>query len=184
MDQFADRLRERFNEVEVRRGIIGPTCVNFKHDGRKVALAVHGEDDMVVRLDESVSPKFPVVVKTQRRFLFPWALVGLRILPRVRTYDALVDEAVALYAEPVFGGYMRDVLNNSINLEGKASGLAESLIVLRRLAGVRRFRLWAAPEGAISIRLVLRTQDVFFRPDELESIVHHLGVVYDHFVKY
>ncbi len=184
MDEFADRLRERFNEVQVKRSIIGPTCVHFKHESRKASVTVHGDQDIVVRLDESISPKFPVVVKTQRKLLFPWAFVGLRVLPRIRTFDALVDDAVAIYAEGAFANYLRDVLNNSITREGKASGLSESLTVLRRLSGVRKFRLSAAPEGAIAVRLVLRTQDLFFRPDELESVVHHLGVVYDHFVKY
>src|SRR5262245_25571680 len=93
MDEFADRLRERFNEVQVKRAIIGPTCVHFKHENRKATVTVHGDEDIVVRLDESISAKFPVVVKTQRRFLLPWALVGLRVLPRIRTFDALVDDA-------------------------------------------------------------------------------------------
>jgi hypothetical protein len=170
--------------VRVRRGILGPTCIDFKHEGRALSLVVYDEKALVVRLTENVAPKFPCVITTQRRFLFPWALVGLRLLPRVRTFDPLVDEAVALYATPVFASYLRELILDAINLEGKPSGVAESFIVLRRLAGVRRFRLSTAPEGAMTMRLALRTEDVLHRPEELESIVHHMGELYDRFVKY
>lgn len=184
MDQFADRLRERFNEVKVHRGIIGPASFSFKHERRKFAVTVHDMRSLVVRLDESPSPKLPCVVTTKGRFTPPWAMLGLRVLPRVEMCDSLVDDAVAFYADAAFGGFVRDMITDAATIEGKPSGIVDSLTVIRRLAGVRKFRLAMVPEGAMSLRLKLRTEDVFYRPDALESACHHMGELYDRFVKY
>ncbi len=184
LDQFTDRLRERFNEVSVSRGIIGPASVTFKHEARKVTAIVHGSGCLVLRLSETVSPKFPLVIKTKGRWAWPWSMVGLRVLPRVRMFDSLVDESVAIYTTLVFGNYLRDMVLDAVTLEGKPSGITESLVVLRKRPGVRRFRLTTAPEGAMAMKLRLRTEDMFYRPEEIETIIHHMGQLYDRFVKY
>jgi hypothetical protein len=184
LDQFADRLRERFNEVSQHRGLLGPSSISFKHERRRVSVTVHGLRSVTVRLDETPTPKFACVITTNRRFLPPATLAGLRLLPRIRTFDSLLDDAVAIYATPVFGAFLRDMIADAITIEGKPSGLVESLICLRRLSGVRRFRLWTAPEGAMAVRLSLRTEDFFFRADQVESVVHHMGTLYDKIVKY
>lgn len=184
LEQFADRLRERFNEVSLSRGLIGPSSISFKHERRRVCVTVHDPRRVTVRMDETPTPKFACVMTTNRRFLPPLALAGLRLLPRIRTFDPLLDDAVAIYATPVFGSYLRDMITDAVTIEGKPSGLPESLICLRRLSGVRKFRLWTAPEGAMAVRLSLRTEDFFFRADLVESVVHHMGAIYDKIVKY
>ncbi len=184
MDQFGDRLRERFNEVKAHRGIIGPTSFTFKHEGRRYSVTVHDMKSLVMRLEDTPSPKLPCVIKTKGRCVLPWAMVGLRVLPRVEMYDSTMDDAVIFYAGPIFGSYVRDSITDAVTIEGKPSSIVESVIVLRRLAGVRKFRLWTVPEGAMCVKLALRTEDVFYRPDALESVAHHMAQLYDRFVKY
>ncbi|MBI2930400.1 MAG: hypothetical protein HYY16_02005 [Planctomycetes bacterium] len=183
LDHFTDRLRARFNDVRLHRGLIGPATIDLTHEGRKATITICGPKSLVVRLHENPSPKFPCVITHRRSFQFPVAMVGLRVLPRIRTLDPLVDESVVIYTTPVFGDYLREMILDAMSVEGKASGLAENLVVLRRVPGVRRFRIWMAPEGALAMRLTLGTEDVFYRPEDLETVIHHLGAIYDRVVK-
>jgi hypothetical protein len=184
VEKFLDRLRERFNEVSFRRGIIGPSRVTFKHNARKVTLWIADLDELVVQLDENISCKMPMVVKTKGRWTPKWALLGLRPLPRVLTHDSMIDDAVAIYATAALASYLYEVVQFSVTKEGKPSEVADSLIVLRRAPGVRKFRLTMTPEGPLRIRLRLSTEDMLYRPDQLESVIHHLQRLYDTLVAY
>ncbi len=175
LDDFADRLRGRFGEVAIHRSLLGADSIDFKHEGRAVSVTVHGTKSLVVRLKPEPPLQFPCVIVPCRGFLLPWAMADLRLLARMPMYDPLVDQSVAIYTTPVFGNFLRERIVDALNPEGKPSRIAEDLVVLRSTPGVRRFRLWTVPDGGMTMRLSLRTEDVFYRPDELESLVHHMS---------
>lgn len=181
--KFVDRLRERFSEVAFHRGAIGPSRVSFKHEGRACSIWISDVGEIAVQLDETIGCPFPLVVKTKGRWTPGVAFVGLRGLPRVLTHDPMVDDAVAIYTTESFGGYLRELILDGMRVDGKPSGVAESFVVLRRAPGVRSFRLTAAPGGQMRLRLRLHGEDLLFRPDEMESIVHHLQALYDRLVR-
>jgi hypothetical protein len=52
--------------------------------------------------------------------------------------------------------------------------LVESLTVLRSLKGVRRFRLECTGDAVLSATLDLSSDELLVRPDQLESLLHHL----------
>ncbi len=184
IEKFIDRLRERFAEVVLHRGIFGPSRVTLKHESRKLTIWISDVDELVVQLDENIGCPFAGVIKTRGRFRTKWAMIGMRILPLFETHDAMIDDAVAIYTSGPFGGYLYELVHSSINLEGKPSGVAESLIVLRRAPGVKSFRLWMTPGGPLRFRVRMHAEDLLFRPDQMETIVHHLHQLYDKFAGY
>jgi hypothetical protein len=184
LHEFADRLRERFNEVQVAWSILGVHRIRFKHEGRKVSVILPDDDELVVRLEENISPKFPCVIKTKGCIEWPWAFVGLRPLGRIKIFDSLLDESVLIYSTPVFGGYLREMALDAVSLEGGPKGITESIIILRKTPGVRRFRLSMSESTGFRVGFKMRTEDLRFRPDELEAVVHHALKLYDAMVLY
>jgi len=179
IETFIDRLRERFGEVVMHRGIFGPSRVTMKHEGRKVTVWIADLNEIVVQLDENVGCPFAGVIKTRGRFRWKWALLGLRPIRLFETHDPMIDDAVAIYAEGAFAGYLYELIHDSVTVEGKPSGVAESLIVLRRAPGVRRFRLTMAPGGPMRMRIRMHAEDLLYRPDQMEAVVHHLQAIFD-----
>jgi hypothetical protein len=104
---------------------------------------------------------------------------SFRVLSRILTHDPLIDDSVALYATPIFGSYLRDVALDGMPAEGKPTGLAESLVILRQLPGVKHFELRMSPSGGFRVSFLLRSDDMLYRPEELESAVHHAFQLYD-----
>ena len=178
---FADRLKERFGAVRVERGVLGPSAVRFTHEGRPGIFLRPEEDELILRLEPKVRPGSCLIVETHGRIDWGFAVVwdSFRVLRRVRTHDPLIDESLAIYASGVFGAYLRELALDGIPAQGKPTGLAESLVVLRRLPGVSRLKLVMSPAGGFRIALRLRADDILYRPDELEAVVHHAWQLYD-----
>src|SRR5262245_32686294 len=181
--QFVDRLRERFGEVALHRGMIGPDHISFKHEGRPGSIWISGVDEIALELDEKIGFPFPLVVKTRGRWTPPTALLGWRTLPRIEIHEPMIDDAVAIYTTEVFGGYLRELILEGLPGEGKPAGVAESFVILRGALGVRSFRLTSTPGGQLRIRLRFHSEDLLFRPDDMESIVHHLHALHDKLVR-
>lgn len=181
---IADRLRERFREVSLTRTPFGADRIRFKLDGRPVTLFFPDEDELLLRLDVKIAPKFPCVIRSKGGMEWPVAFEGMRFLRRIRTFDPLLDDAVIIYSTSLFGAYVRELARDQIGLEGKPKGIAESLIVLNRTPGLRRFRLLMSELGGFRLHLHLRTEDLRYRPDEMEAVVHHALRLYDALVLY
>lgn len=186
LEELAARLKERFGEVKFERGLLGPHRLEVKLEGRSATLFQPDPDVVVLRLEPKVAPKFHAIVRTRGAFEWPWAFMAesFRLLRRVRTSDPLIDESILIYATPVFGNYFRELALDGIPLEGKPTGLAESLIVLRRTPGVKEFEFRMSPAGGFRLAFRLRTDDLLFRPDEMEAAVHHAFRLYDLLVLY
>ncbi len=178
---FAGRLKERFAAVRVERGVLGPSSVRFTHEGRPAIFIRPEEDELILRLEPKVRPGSCMIVETLGGIDWGFAIVwdSFRVLRRVRTHDPLIDESLAIYASGVFGGYLRELTLDGIPAQGKPTGLAESLVVLRRLPGVHRMKLVMSPAGGFRLALRLRADDILYRPDELEAVVHHAYRLYD-----
>ena len=178
---FADRLKERFGAVRVERAVLGPSLVRFTHEGRPAVFARPEEDEIILRLDPKARPGSCLIVETLGGIDWGFAMLwdSFRVLRRVRTHDPLIDESLAIYATGAFGAYLRELTLDGIPAQGKPTGLAESLVVLRRLPGVSRMKLILSPSGGFRLALRLRADDILYRPDELESVVHHAWHLYD-----
>ena len=179
--ELADRLGERFGGVDCRRSVFGLSRIDFRHDGRAATVFQPADDEIMIQLDPKVQPKFHVIVRSLGTFTPAFAVLweSMRVLPRILTHDPLIDESVALYASPLFGGYLREAALDGIPAEGKPTGLAESLVILRRMPGVRRFELRMSPSTGFRVSFKLRADDLLYRPEELESAVHHAFQLYD-----
>jgi hypothetical protein len=183
-DDLAARLKERFGGVRMEGGILGPHRVHLTSEGRPAIVFQPEPDELVIRLEPKIAPKFHFVARTRGamslRFTVMWE--SLRFLPRCRTFDPLIDESIDLYASGTFGAYLRELALDGLPAGGKPTGLAESLIVLRRLPGVRRFELRMSPSGGFRLSFLLRADDLLYRADELEAAVHHAFRLYDFLV--
>ncbi len=183
---LTDRLRERFGGVESHRSMFGPPRIQIKHEGRPATVYPSADDEILISLEPQVSPKFHVIARTRGaltpRFAMMWE--SMKLLPRVVTHDPLIDDSIALYASPAFASYLREATLDGIPAEGKPTGLAESLVILRKLPGVRRFELRMSPSTGFRILFKLRADDLLYRPEELESAVHHAFALYDALVMY
>jgi len=178
---LADRLKERFGAVQVERGVFGPSLIRFTHGGRPAVLLRPEDDEVVLRLEPTVQPGSCMIIRTHGLVDWNYAILWeqFRLLRRVKTYDPLIDEALAIYAAGPFGGLLREMALDGIPAQGKPTGLAESLVVLRRLPGIHRMELRMSPAGGFRLFLRLRADDILFRPDELEAAVHHTFQLYD-----
>ncbi|HVR84278.1 MAG TPA: hypothetical protein VMU54_08205 [Planctomycetota bacterium] len=178
---LADRLKERFGDVEAHRTIFGMSRIGFKHDGRPAAVYQPGDDEILIELEPKIEPKFHLIARTRGALAPPIAVMweSFRILPRILTGDPLIDDSILLYATPIFGSYLREAALDGIPAEGKPTGLAESLVILRKMPGVRRFELRMSPAAGFRVSFRLRADDLLFRPEELESAVHHAFQLYD-----
>ncbi|HLF94814.1 MAG TPA: hypothetical protein VJB14_15215 [Planctomycetota bacterium] len=181
LHDLADRLKERFGAVQVERWVFGLSRIHFTHEGRPAHFTQPDEEQLVLRLEPKVRPKFPVIIETRGRIDWRFAVMwdALRILPRVRTHDPLIDDTLAIYASGSFGGYLRELALDGIPSEGKPTGLAESLVVLRRLPGIRRMVFRMSPAGGFQLAFDLRSGDLLYRPDELEAAVYHAFRLHD-----
>lgn len=178
---LADRLREKFGGVETQRSVLGMSRISFSHDGRKAAVYQPTDDEIMIQLEPRIEPKFHVIARTLGPFAGGFAVMweSFRVLPRIMTYDPLIDDSIALYATPIFGSYLREAALDGIPAEGRPTGLAESLVILRKMPGVRRFELRMSPSGGFRLSFKLRADDMLYRPEELESAVHHAFQLYD-----
>jgi hypothetical protein len=178
---LSDRLKERFGAVQVERGIFGPSRIHFTHEGRPATIFQPDEDELVLRLEPRIQPRYPLIIETRGPINWGFAVMwdAFRILPRVHTHDPLIDESLAIYASGTFGNYLRELTLDGIPAQGKPTGLAESLVVLRRLPGVRHFEFRMSPAGGFRLSFELRADDLIYRPDELEAAVHHAFRLYD-----
>ncbi|MBI3858091.1 MAG: hypothetical protein HY293_20615 [Planctomycetes bacterium] len=183
---LSDRLKERFGGVETRRTPFGGSRINFSHEGRPAAVIQPADDEIQIQLEPKVQPKFHLIARTKGALTPAVAMMweSFRLLPRILTFDPLIDESIALYATPLFGGYLREAAQDGIPSEGKPTGLAESLVILRKMPGVRRFELRMSPAGGFRLSFKLRADDLLYRPEELESAVHHAFQLYDLLVMY
>ncbi|HEV3029529.1 MAG TPA: hypothetical protein VG457_18270 [Planctomycetota bacterium] len=178
---LADRLKEKFGAVEAHRTIFGMSRIEFQHDGRPAAVYQPGDDEILIELEPKIQPKFHLIARSRGAVAPPIAVMweSFRILPRILTHEPLIDDAIALYATPIFGSYLREAALDGIPAEGKPTGLAESLVILRKMPGVRRFELRMSPAGGFRVSFRLRADDLLYRPEELESAVHHVFQLYD-----
>jgi hypothetical protein len=183
---LSDRLKERFGAVESHRTVFGMSRIAFKHEGRPATVYQPSDDEILIQLEPKITPRFHVIART-RGVLTPAVAVmweSFRVLPRILTFDPLIDDSIALYATPLFGSYLREAALDGIPAEGKPTGLAESLVILRKMPGVRRFELRMSPAGGFRLSFKLRSDDMLYRPEELESAVHHAFQLYDLLVMY
>lgn len=181
---LSDRLREKFGGVEANRTIFGLSRIAFKHEGRPAAVYQPADDELLIELEPRIEPKFHLIARTRGALTPPVAMMweSFRLLPRILTHDPLIDDAIAIYATPIFGSYVRDAALDGIPAEGKPTGLAESLVILRQMPGVKRFELRMSPSGGFRVSFRLRSDDLLYRPEELESAVHHAFQLYDQLV--
>lgn len=180
--ELTERLKERFGEATFQGGFLAPPRIRVSSDGRKAVVIPEDEDEVRIRLDVPIAPKFPLVARTRGAVSWPFAFEGWRLLPRLRTFDPLLDDGVAVYADGVFGAYVRELALDGLPAGGKPNGLAESLIILRRLPGVRSFEVRMSPSSGFRLRFELRSGDLLYRPDEMESAIHHAFALYDRLV--
>jgi hypothetical protein len=180
-DDLAQRLKERFGAVRIEGGILGPHRIHLTSEGRAATVFQPEPDELVVRLEPRIAPRFPVIIRTRGAVPLPYAVMweSLRILRRHPTFDPLLDESIDLYATPSFGAYLRELALDGMPAGGKPTGLAESLVVLRRTPGAARFELRMSPSGGFRLRFLLRADDLLYRPDDLEAVVHHAFRLYD-----
>ena len=178
---LADRLKERFGAVHVERGVISPNQIRFTHEGRPAVFVRPEEDELILRLEPGVQPGSCLIIETHGAIDWKYAVLwdSFRLLPRVKTYDPQIDESLAIYASGAFGQLIREMTQDGIPAQGKPTGLAESLVVLRRLPGVHTLKLIMSPAGGFRIAIRLRADDLLYRPDELEALVHHTFRLYD-----
>jgi len=178
---LADRLKEKFGTVEPHRTMFGMSRIAFQHEGRPAAVYQPSDDELLIQLEPKIEPKFHVIARTRRALTPPLALMweSFRILPRILTHDPLIDDSIALYATPSFGSYLREAALDGLPAEGKPTGLAESLVILRSMPGVRRFELRMSPAGGFRVSFRLRSDDLLHRPEGLESAIHHAFQLYD-----
>lgn len=178
---LADRLKGSLGNVKFESGFLGPDRVRFTYEERKGVIAQPRADELAIRLEPDVAPAFPAVIRTRGRVEWPFTVLweAFRVLGRVRTYDPLIDETLLVYAGAGFGSYLRALALDEVAAEGKPTALVESLVILRRMPGVRRFELVMSPSGGFRVHYRLRTEDLLFRPEDLESAVHHAFKLYD-----
>jgi hypothetical protein len=179
--ELADRLKEKFGAVDAHRTIFGMSRIEFRHDGRPAAVYQPSDDEILIELEPKIEPKFHLIARTRGSVTPPAAMMweSFRLLPRILTHDPLIDNTIALYATPIFGSYIRDAALDGIPAEGKPTGLAESLVILRGMPGVQRFELRMSPSAGFRVSFRLRSDDMLYRPEELESAVHHAFQLYD-----
>jgi hypothetical protein len=179
--ELADRLKEKYSGVDVQRTLFGASRIRFKHEDRPVAVHQTADDEIQIQLEPKIEPKFHVIARTRGLINPPVAVMweSFRVLSRILTHDPLIDDSVALYATPIFGSYLREVALDGIPAEGKPTGLAESLVILRKMPGVKSFELRMSPSGGFRLSFRLGSDDLLYRPEELESAVHHAFQLYD-----
>ncbi|MBI4563556.1 MAG: hypothetical protein HY716_02555 [Planctomycetes bacterium] len=182
--QLADRLREHFSEVRLHRPWLGEDEIHFTHEGFDVTLRIPRPNRIDVAMEAHPSTPAALVVRTRRALRLLPAMHGMQMLERVTTGDPLIDDELELYANPVLAGFLRDRFMDALAAAGDPPAWTESLVVLKRAPGVKRFVLRFAPDRAITLNLKLRTEDLWYRATELEGILHHVRRMNDLLVHY
>ena len=184
LDHVSVRLRDVFNEVAPRRRWLGSPTVDFKHKGRACKLVIHSVKKVDLEVDATPGVPLPVVVRT-RRWIQLWPVLhGLESLDQIRTGDPLIDDVLEVHANGIFAAFLQDRLLEQIPIDGPPTGLSESLLVLNSSPGVRKFVLRLFPGKPVSLRMKLRTEDLLFRPEDLEGLIHHIDNLHDVIVNY
>lgn len=178
--RLATRLREKFSEIIPKRRLFGPPQIAFKTEGRQAHLEVVDARRLRLRLEESPGVPLPVVIRSRGWSLWPAG----GFLQRVSANDPLIDDSMEIYAGSTFAGFLSDRLLDGLDGETSRSELSDSLFVLKGLSGVKRFEFRFAPDLGVGADLRLKTEDLFYRVDELESLLHHLHLLHDRFASY
>ena len=178
--RLATRLREKFSEITPRRRLFGPPQIAFKVEGRQAHLEVVDARRLRIRVEETPGVPLPVVIRSRGWSL--WPAGGM--LQRVTTADPLVDDSMEIYAGSTFAGFLSDRLLDGMDGETSRSELSDSLFVLKGLSGVKAFEFRFAPDLGVGADLRLKTEDLFYRVDELDSLLHHLHLLHDRFASY
>src|SRR5262245_51713289 len=178
--RLAGRLREKFAEVTPRRRFFGPPQIAFKADGRRVHLEIVDKRRLRLRVEEETGVPLPVLIRSRGWSLWPAG----GSLQRLATHDPLIDDSMEIYASTVFAGFLADRFLDGVGGETSRSELGDSLMVLGRLSGVKAFEFRFAPDFGATADLRLKTEDLFYRVDELESLIHHLHELHERFATY
>lgn len=184
LDHLAVRLRETFSEVVVRRPLLSAATVDFKFERRKVSMVVKSAKHLILTIDEEPDVPLAVVLRSARWMKILSVMEGWEVLSPVPTGDPMLDMDVELYANGIFAGFLRDKILGETPMEGPPTGLAESLIIIKGTPGVKKFYLRFSPRTGTTLDLRLSTEDLFYRSEDLESLLHHVHVFHDFIVNY
>lgn len=178
---LAERLCGHLQDVRLEGGIPAAPRIRATHEGRPLTLTLPSPYELRLRLEPGRSPAARLILRTRGRWDWPWAVqwVPPRWLRRARTGDPLVDETLVIYASPALGSWIRELALRESDPRGNPSALVESLVVLRRLPGVAKMELRISPSGGFLLRLRLRSEDLLYRPEDLESAAHHAFRLFD-----
>lgn len=179
--ELAGRLGGRFGSVRIEGGWLGPRRILLECEGRPAAVAQPSPGEIAVRVEPGAAPRAHAVIRTRGRFgrPFAWMAESFRFLRRVRTLDPLIDDSMDVYASASFGALIRELARDGVSPAGKPEGLVESLTVLRRLPGTAGFELRMSPSGGFRLRFRLRDEGLLYRPEDVESALHHAFRLYD-----
>ena len=180
LSRLATRLREKFGEVTPRRPFFGPPRVAFKVEGRQALLEIVDKRRLRLRVEESPGVPLPVLIRSKGWSLWPAG----GSLQRLSTHDPSVDDSMEIYAGTTFAGFLADRFLDGVDGETSRTELGDSLIVLKSISGVKAFEFRFAPDVGVGADLRLKTEDLFYRVDELESLLHHLHQLHERFAGY
>ena len=178
--RMADRMREKFGEVTPRRLFFGPPQISFKVEGRAAHLEIVDAKRLRLRIEESPGVPLPVMIRSRG-----WSLFSLRgSMQRIATNDPVIDDTMEIFAGETFAGFLADRFLDGAAGETGRTDLGDSLIVLKSLPGVKGYEFRFAPDVGVGADLRLKTEDLFYRVEELESLIHHLHLLHQRFANY
>ena len=180
VNRLAERMREKFGEVTPRRPFLGSPRISFKVDGRKAVLEITSPRRMRLKVEETPDIPLPVLIRSRGWSLWPAG----GSMERISTSDPIIDDATEIYAASTFAGFLRDRFLDGAGGETARSELGDSLIVLKSVSGVKAYEYRFSPDAGVGADLRLKTEDLFYRVDELESLLHHLHELHQRFANY
>jgi hypothetical protein len=180
IQRLAERMRENFSGVSIHRIVLRNPEIRFTAEGRKAALEPGDFRRLRLRMEEHPPVALAVMIRSRRWLAWP---AGASLDP-VPTGDPLIDGSVELFANTSLAGFLRDRFLDSAGEGAPSSDLVDSLHVLKGLPGVKRFVFRFIPDRGVSADLKLKTEDLYFRMDDLEALLHHLHQLHDHFANY
>ncbi len=181
LQELAARLKGRFEGARVEGRFPAPPRIYASYEGRPVAVTRPRSDEIALSINPGTGAIAHAVIRTAGRIRPPFSIMweSLRILRRRRLLDPLVDDALDAYATPAFGMLLGELALDGAGGRAKPSALVESLAVLRRLPGVKWWEIRMSPSGGFRLRLRLRSDDLLYRPEDLESAAHHAFRLHD-----